>query len=352
MPVRAILKGKGDDLLLGTEGGGLRIFNRKTGVFTTLSEKDGLPNNAVLNILKDGSGRNWLSTFNGLSEFDPGKRSFKNFYKNDGLQSNQFNYNAALVLKSGELLFGGLRGFSIFDPEKIHFNVVAPKLIITSIKINNQAFEADESLVHKESIYGISEIELPYDKANISFEFAALDYSSPENKTYAYYLEGWDKGWNYVGTNRSANYSRISEGTYYFRIKASNAEGAWTAKEKVIKVVINAPWYRTIVAYFLYFFALCGLIYGYSYYQRKQVKLKFQIKLANLAVEKEKESFRTCKHLPLDICQLKVGGHTKNTNTSTHHVSRHSNLGRAGCESPKLPSADRTTLLETRMKRV
>ena len=288
-PVRAIVKDQGDGLLLGTEGGGLQMFNRKTEAFTTLSEKDGLPNNAVLNILKDRRGSYWLSTFNGLSEFDPKKRSFKNFYKNDGLQSNQFNYNAALVLSSGELLFGGLKGFNIFDPGNIHFSVTTPKLIITSLKINNQAYEADSSITHKESIYSISELKLPYDKANISFEFAALDYSSPEKKTYAYYLEGWDKGWNYVGTNRSANYSRISEGTYYFRIKTINSEGEWTTKEKVIKVIILPPWYRTIWAYCLYFIALVGLIYGYSYYQRKQVKLKFQVKLANLAVEKEKD---------------------------------------------------------------
>ena len=59
----------------------------------------------------------------------------------------------------------------------------------------------------------------------LSFEFAALEYSVPEKISYAYYLEGWDRDWNYSGNLRTANYTHLSEGTYTFRIKTTNAEG-------------------------------------------------------------------------------------------------------------------------------
>lgn len=288
-PVRSIISMDKGQLLIGTEGGGLKIFNIHTQKFTTFSEKDGLPDNTVLKILKDRSGNFWMSTFNGLTEFDPKRKCFKNFYKNDGLQSNQFNYNAGLRLSNGELLFGGIRGFNIFDPENIHQTVSDPKIILTALKINNVPFEKETAQDHVQSLYNISELTLPYDKGNLSFEFAALDYSSPEKKIYAYILDGWDKDWNYIGTSRSANYSRLTEGTYYLKIKTINSEGRWSDKQRAIKIVILLPWYRTIWAYMLYAIFIAGLIFGYTFYRRKQVQLKFQVKLANLAVEREKD---------------------------------------------------------------
>src|SRR5690606_24294100 len=169
------------------------------------------------------------------------KNNFKNFYVADGLQSNQFNYNAALKLKSGEFLFGGINGFNIFNPQSLNFNKSNPALFITSLKINNQPYQRDPYFKNKESLYNLSSLTLPYDKAVISLEYAAIDYSSSEKISYAYYLEGWDKEWDLSGRNRVVNYSNIREGTYYLKIKSTNSEGIWLDNEKILKIVVLPP---------------------------------------------------------------------------------------------------------------
>lgn len=285
--VRTILEDRKGNLWVGTEGMGLLNFNRKTGKKVCYTENEGLPNNSILNLLEDQQGYLWLSTFNGLSKFNPVTRKFKNFFESDGLQSNQFNYNAALKLSSGEFLFGGIKGFNIFYPDNIKPYTALSSVLITGIRINNVPFE--DSHHTNESIYTVKEITLPYDEAVIAVNFAVLEYTSPAKISYAYYMEGWDKGWNYVGKTQTANYSRLIEGHYKLRIKALDAEGLPDGQERIINITVLPPWYRSWWAYFSYIGAVVSLIYTYLHYKSRQSRLKYEIEITRLKGEQEKE---------------------------------------------------------------
>jgi signal transduction histidine kinase/ligand-binding sensor domain-containing protein/DNA-binding response OmpR family regulator len=288
-PVRAIFEDSKKNLWIGLEGGGLVLFDAAKGVIKKrYSSADGLCNNAVLNIEEDAKGFLWLSTFNGLSRFDPVTSRFKNFYESDGLQSSQFSYNASYKLRSGEMLFGGINGFNVFVPEKINSRTFMPPLQITNILINNKA-ASEVSTYIKEKNAGISELRIPFKEAVLLFEFTALEYSSPEKISYAYYLEGWDKGWNYSGNIRNINYNNINEGTYKLHIKNTNANGDWNSEEAVLAITILPPWYRSILAYIIYALIAGSIVYLSYRYRIQQTDLKYKVKLAQVNAEKEKE---------------------------------------------------------------
>ncbi|MFD2163990.1 two-component regulator propeller domain-containing protein [Paradesertivirga mongoliensis] len=287
--VRAIYEDRKGDFWVGTEGGGLLLFNRKNGSSTNITRQHGLAGNSVLNILEDKQQNLWISTFTGLSKLSANRKNIRNYYGSDGLQSNQFNYNAALKLSSGEFLFGGIKGFNIFYPKDIRPINRNPEIFITGLRINNLPYEADGSSNRKKSVYELTEIVIPYDKAVLSVDFAALEYSAPDKIAYTYYLEGWDKSWNTAGKSRIANYSRLREGTYLLKIKSTNTEGVWASNERVLKIKILAPWWRSWWAYCFYVALFVGILYCYSLYQRRQERLKYQIELANIKVEQEHE---------------------------------------------------------------
>ncbi|WP_316838963.1 two-component regulator propeller domain-containing protein [Pedobacter gandavensis] len=288
--VRAILEDKGNSLWLGTEGGGLLLLNTLNRKIIRFTESEGLPNNAVLNILADDNGALWLSTFYGLSKFNPVDKKFHNFFASDGLQSNQFSYLAASKLKSGELMFGGIKGFNLFSPEKISFSKDKQQILLTAVNIDNvplnDSINAD--FIKKRSAGVIEELVIPYHKASLSFDYISLEYSKPDKINYAYFLEGWDNNWINAGKVRTANYSRLKEGTYTLHIKASNSEGEWGA-EKLVNIVVLPPWQRTWWAYCLYVAVICGLIYVYIRYKREQIDLSYKVRLAQIETEKEKE---------------------------------------------------------------
>ena len=51
-----------------------------------------------------------------LVRFDPKLVAFRYFDEQDGLQSNSFKIWSSYKLRSGELVFGGINGFTIFAP--------------------------------------------------------------------------------------------------------------------------------------------------------------------------------------------------------------------------------------------
>lgn len=287
--IRAIHEDQRGNYWLGTEGGGLLLFDIRTGRYTRFSDADGLPNNSVLRIMEDKRGNLWLCTYNGLSRFDPVKRSCRNFSQSDGLQSNQFTYNAALQLRSGEMMVGGIKGFNIFYPDSVNERSNVPRVLLTGIRINNVPVEQDSAYVSERTRENVSALRVPYGKAAISLDFVALEYTSPDKISYAYYLDGWDKDWNYVGEARTANYTRLQEGNYVFKIKATNTDGKWGKETHTMRITILPPWYRTWWAYLLYISCLAAAIYFYIQYRTRQERLKYEIKLAHLENEKEKE---------------------------------------------------------------
>ena len=291
-PVRAIHPDKNGMLWIGSEGGGLILFDTASGTISKrFSTSDGLCNNSVLCILEDNSGYLWLSTFNGLSRFNKQSETFENFYQEDGLQSNQFLYGSALKLKSGEMVFGGVKGFNIFNPNHISSleNEKRP-MFITQTVINSEVIAPSSKYVDEISANTkITKLRVPYNKASLSFKFAALDYFEPSSVRYAYYMEGLDEKWNYTDTYRYATYANLREGNYKLYLKTTQVDGSWTAKTLMTSIVVLPPWYRTWWAYSIYIMILIVIIKLYTNYQRKQERLKYRLELAELTVTKEKE---------------------------------------------------------------
>jgi len=285
--VRCLHEDRDKNLWIGTQGGGLLLFSKKDGRLTQYTTKDGLPSNMLLQFLEDRTGNLWISTFNGLVKFNLKARTFRNYTQFDGLQSNQFSFNAATALSTGEFLFGGIKGFNYFFPDSIHYSEEAPRVFLDGIKVNDRSVEDDTSYITGHNVEKVTEITVPYNKSILSMDFLALSFAGADKMKYAYFLDGWDKNWNYINA-RTANYSRLAAGSYDFKVKVSGSDGKWGKEAQLLRIIILPPWYQTWWAYLLYAMVFAGSVYLYIEYARKQERMKYEIKLAHLESEKEK----------------------------------------------------------------
>lgn len=302
LSVRCILEDRRKNLWLGTDDGGLLLFDRSKGTYRRFTTTEGLPNNIILRILEDSKNNLWLSTFNGLCKFNTVSMTCRNFSKSDGLQSDQFSFNAALALRSGEFLFGGNNGFNLFHPDSIYEKREMPKLLLSEIRINNRPIEENDSYVKERSSYVVKKIELPYNQAVLSLDYLALDYTNAGKIKYAYRLAGWDKDWINANDIRTANYSGLREGTYTFQTRIKNGTGDWSTETNLITVVVLPPWYRAWWAYLSYMVLAFSVVYLIFRYYKRQQRLQYEVQLAHYEArianfEKEKEKELTEKKL-------------------------------------------------------
>ncbi len=261
---------------IGTWGGGLNRFNRSDGTFTAYTLKDGLPSDAVYGMLEDDHGNLWLSTNNGLSKFDPRNATFKNYNVRDGLQSNEFNGNSYHRSKSGEMFFGGIRGFNAFYPDDIKDNPHVPPVLITSFQKLNREVKLDVPVSE------IRELTLSYKDYVFSFEFAALDYSVPEKNIYAHKMEGLDTEWIYTdASKRFASYTTLPPGEYVFRVKGSNNDGVWNEGGASIKITITPPYWATWWFRMLVLLVLFGLAFMWYRYSLRNARMKTELQAAH-----------------------------------------------------------------------
>jgi len=286
---RCMLEDRNKNLWIGTAEGGLLLFNRKNSTFKQFTKNNGLPNNTVLRLLQDPKGNLWMSTYDGICKFNPKNYSIRNYYASDGLQSNQFNWNAGTSLSTGEFIFGGINGFTIFNPAAVKDLQNNGKFLLNELLVANRPLNSSSQYVTARKLGLIYGVKLPYDKSNISFDFVYLDFINSDKVEFAYFLEGWDKEWNYAGKSHRANYSQLHEGTYTFKVKVAHINGRWKMASALVNVTILPPWYRMWWAYCLYSLGIISIIYAYLRYSKNKERLRYEVKLAKLEQKKEKD---------------------------------------------------------------
>lgn len=226
-------------LWIGTYGGGLNRFDRNTGTWQTVTEENGLPNDVIYGILPDRRGNLWLPTNKGLARYSPATGAVRVFDMADGLQGNEFNQGAHYRTPRGEFLLGGINGFNAFFPDSVTDNRFIPPVYLTSFRVFDREIQLPTALGVARSV------ELPHDRNFLSFEFVALNYTSPARNRYAYMLEGLDEHWIDAGTRRYVSYTNLDPGDYTLRVRGSNNDGIWNEEGTTLAITIVPPYWRT-----------------------------------------------------------------------------------------------------------
>ncbi|MCF7805147.1 MAG: PAS domain S-box protein [Candidatus Marinimicrobia bacterium] len=319
---------------IGTQGGGLNLFNRETGQAKAFTERDGLPNNSIYGILEDDAGNLWLSTNNGICRFNPETGDTKNYDATDGLQGNQFNYNAYYKTSAGELIFGGMNGFTLFRPEEVRDETYSPPIVITDFKIFNQSvpIRGENSPLEKH-ISETAHITITHDQSVITFEFAALSYAASQKNQYAYKLEDFEQNWNYVGTRQTATYTNLPAGDYTFRVRGSNNHGVWNDEGISLAISVTPPFWETLGFRGAVILLLGGIIYlGYRLRTRNMVRQNQRLEAINrrlntqISERKKAESkIRKFRHAieqaPMSVIIMDKAGRVEYTNPQFLEVS-------------------------------
>ena len=238
------------NILVGTSHG-INILNLSTDKFNHYTEKDGLINNTIYGILVDKNNGIWMSTNAGISKLSTEDATFKNFTITDGLQSNEFNGRACFKSKDGNMYFGGINGFNVFNSQDIELSTFEPKVIFDNFEING---------TNKKDI---SNIKFKSNENNIKINFFTNDYKNTKTTQYYYKLEGLENEWNMTNSN-SLVFVNLGSGDYTLKIKTITQHGVMS-DESSVHFTINPPIWRSNYAICIYLILIIISILRYMH---------------------------------------------------------------------------------------
>jgi diguanylate cyclase (GGDEF)-like protein len=270
-----VFESRDGSLWIGTLNGGVNVWRAEDRLAGTVRFEHydriaGLQSNTIYGILEDAQGYIWMSGNRGLAQLNPVTNEFRHYDKHNGTRGDEFNFGARLKSRTGQLFFGGANGLLGFDPANIHSNQNPPAVVINGVS------SLDEKVFAHSSQATPSSIVLGYNERQINFEFAALDYASPDKNLYEYQLDGFDDGWLKAEGFRRATYTSLPAGQYTFRVRASNNNQVWNMQGAAIDLLVVPPPWLTWWAYLIYLSVTGGSVVSYVMLQRRKLSVARQ----------------------------------------------------------------------------
>ncbi|HTM28358.1 MAG TPA: diguanylate cyclase [Rhodanobacter sp.] len=243
--------------------GGLAFTSATPGAsgyrFTTMTAKGGQGSDNVASVLADRHGRLWSATTSGLEVFDPATRQTLTVGLRDGLGVRFYNQRTAALGPSGELLFGGLGGLTVVEPDRsaTATRPTAP-LAITAMAVNETPvpFARLPRPGHP--------LHTGDNTHSLLLRFALLDYTATANIHYSYRLQGFDDDWIAVdaGARPETKYTNLPGGHYELWLRAQIPGLQPRTVETHVPIVIGPRWHERTVTRLGALCLLLAAIYG------------------------------------------------------------------------------------------
>lgn len=335
-------------------GGGLVCLD-KDGHAGRVSVEQGLADSYLSQIVADDRGYLWFGSDHGIFKADEralklvaqGKSSRVQCIQYGpnaglpGLQANSGHWPSSARGRDGLLWMAMSTGLAVINPRNSGSNSNPPPVLIKRVVMDEKVIADYGRILPAQSPVDLSRarvsLKLPPKHSRLEFDWAALNFSSPENVNFRYQLAGLDAGWTACGTERKADYSRLPAGNYFFKVQARNGDGIW--RDSPALAVSVAPffwqtwWFRAMTV--LVFTAVVIAIVRYVSFRRLQRRLLSLEQQAAL----ERERARIARDIHDDLGgsltqiallsgmagrdeQEKAGDYVRRISATTHQVIR------------------------------
>ena len=145
--------------------------------------------------------------------------------------------------------------------------------------INSDSLLVDQQEKNKRPI-------LNYEQHDLTFFFSAISSNIEVDPIYSWKLEGYDENWGEWSNKKEIRYTNLVEGTYQFKVKSKDLYGS-ISEEAVFTFIIKPPWYRTYLAYAIYFILFMGFVWGVVQISSRGLKRVITEATEEIRIQKE-----------------------------------------------------------------
>ncbi len=243
---------------LGTEGGGLNLYNIYTRETRTLTSCEGLPSDDVYSLQRDTRGRLWISTGRGLALIENFKVSNLNYL---GDIDKEYNKSSFAQLADGRFAYGSTNGVVFVTPNAITATNYQAPLRFTGLTI--EYLDADEEISLRPTIYNMlthGVIQLDYSHNSFIITFESINYRFQRDIAYQYILDGYEKSWSSISSNGMVRYTNVSPGSYVLKVRSLRQSNGEILSERTLILKVSQPWWNSWRAW-VFYFCIAGIVF-------------------------------------------------------------------------------------------
>jgi len=272
-------------IVIGTEQG-LYLYDRQSRKAERFPGSELLNNKSVSYIVQSNDGDIWCSTSAGIWQYQVSTGTFIGHVNGNGLTQKEYLYGVGMHTDDDHIYFGHNDGLTVFLPRRVkESRPSVDSLQLTAFIVGNQSVNV------RTELNGVRVTDLPVSQSDhftlsyldhtITLAFSQLNFDNPENLTFEYRVNEGDWIRNAEGDN-DFTLSHLQPGSYRIEVRAQI--GSEMTPVKSVVVTIRAPWYRSTIAYIIYFLILIALVYYVQFTYRRRAnqqmneeKMKFLI---------------------------------------------------------------------------
>jgi signal transduction histidine kinase/ligand-binding sensor domain-containing protein len=304
--------------------GGVGLLRFKNGQVGQVGTEQGLFNNFISQIVADDEGWLWFGSDRGI--FKIRQQELEQAMDNTAVQLRPIVYGRNEGLPSLEALFSSASpvqplaihshddrvwllmhtGVVMADPKTLPENYPAPQVLLTQVAMDGKIIASYGNVAPTQTVANLEipaariPLSLPPGHRHLEFDFTAIHLAAPENVRFRYQLVGIDNDWIDSKTARRAEYSRLTEGDYQFRVEACIGDGVWSETPATISLSV-APflwqtWWFRASALILFTGSVIAIV-RYISFRRLQLKMRMVEQRAAL----DKERTRIARDLHDDL---------------------------------------------------
>ncbi len=258
---------------LGTEGGGLNLYDIQRREVKTITMQDGLPSNDIYSLQQDDKKRLWVSTGKGIALID-GERVSNLSYV--GSIDKEYNKSSFAKLRNGGFAYGSTDGAVFVMPFAVSTADYEGVLRFTGLTVDYQ--DAGEKKHLKPAIHSMltdGAVRLDYKHNSFAVSFESINYRFQRDIVYRYILEGYDNDWSEPSANGRAQYTKVASGTYLFKVCSLRRSDGKILSESSLKVEVGQPWWNSWWAWILYICMVGIVFYFILRYKSYQLQKKY-----------------------------------------------------------------------------
>lgn len=271
--IHALALDKNDQVYIGTTNGIYR-FDEKNDTIVSLVNA-GLTSKTINSLLFYNDTTLIVGTNLGFNKIFFDKSLSKphrilSYDKTNGFKFIETNQNAICKDSKGRVWFGTVNGLTRYQPEFEDTIAETPIVHLTGVRLS---FEPVDWKAKGLKVLGWSNIPqnltLKYYQNHITFDFDGLNLRNPEKVRYRYKLEPNDNAWSPSISSNSVTFPGLNDGSYTFKICASN-DGVHWSEPIAYQLIITPPFWKTIWFYLVLLgLVVTGLIIYIRYREQK-----------------------------------------------------------------------------------